>query len=197
MRSVTILAGCGKDGRPEPFDTISLERGGLYTIVGNTGSGKSRFIKDIEHLACGDSIHRPPGPVGRSAGPTGRAAEAHPPIWWPNLGQNMRFVLDVSVEEFLQLHARCRDRRAAPAEVLALANEITPEPVALRQGLNQLSGGQSRALMIADIALIWWTALSSSLTRLKTRASTRSGRWACFRRATSWCWLSPTIPTQP
>ena len=40
------------------------------------------------------------------------------------------------------------------AEVLALANEITPEPVALRQGLNQLSGGQSRALMIADIALI-------------------------------------------
>ena len=52
----------------------------------------------------------------------------------------LRFVLDVSVEEFLQLHARCRDRRAAPAEVLALANEITPEPVALRQGLNQLSG---------------------------------------------------------
>ena len=67
---------------------------------------------------------------------------------------NMRFVLDVSVEEFLQLHARCRDRRVAPAEVLALANEITTEPVALRQGLNQLSGGQSRALMIADIALI-------------------------------------------
>lgn len=56
MRSVTILAGCGKDGRPEPFDSISLERGGLYTIVGNTGSGKSRFIKDIEQLACGDSI---------------------------------------------------------------------------------------------------------------------------------------------
>ena len=51
MRSVTILAGCGKDGRPEPFDSISLERGGLYTIVGNTGSGKSRFIKDIEQLA--------------------------------------------------------------------------------------------------------------------------------------------------
>ena len=62
MRSVTILAGCGKDGRPEPFDTISLERGGLYTIVGNTGSGKSRFIKDIEQLA-------PEGSPGRSSGP--------------------------------------------------------------------------------------------------------------------------------
>ena len=90
MRSVTILAGCGKDGRPEPFDTISLERGGLYTIVGNTGSGKSRFIKDIEQLACGDSItgrrvllDGVPVPLAErqstsahlSAGPTGRAAE--------------------------------------------------------------------------------------------------------------------------
>lgn len=153
MRSVTILAGRGKDGRPEPFDSISLERGGLYTIVGNTGSGKSRFIKDIEQLACGDSItgrrvllDGVPVPLAER-----QSTSAH---LVAHLGQNMRFVLDVSVEEFLQLHARCRDRRAAPAEVLALANEITPEPVALRQGLNQLSGGQSRALMIADIALI-------------------------------------------
>ena len=151
MRSVTILAGCGKDGRPEPFDSISLERGGLYTIVGNTGSGKSRFIKDIEQLACGDSItgrrvllDGVPVPLAER-----QSTSAH---LVAHLGQNMRFVLDVSVEEFLQLHARCRDRRAAPAEVLALANEITPEPVALRQGLNQLSGGQSRALMIAEIS---------------------------------------------
>ena len=41
-----------------------------------------------------------------------------------------------------------------PEEVLALTNEITPEPIALDQSLNQLSGGQSRALMIADIALL-------------------------------------------
>ena len=153
MRSVTILAGRGKDGRPEPFDSISLKRGELYTIVGNTGSGKSRFIKDIEQLACGDSI------TGRRVLLDGapiplterQSTSAH---LVAHLGQNMRFVLDASVEEFLQLHAHCRDRMAAPAEVLALANEITPEPVNLRQGLNQLSGGQSRALMIADIALI-------------------------------------------
>ena len=153
MRSVTILAGCGKDGRPEPLDSISMKRVELYTIVGNTGSGTSRFIKDIEKLACGDSItgrrvllDGVPVPLAER-----QSTSAH---LVAHLGQNMRFVLDVSVEEFLQLHARCRDRRAAPAEVLALANEITPEPVALRQGLNQLSGGQSRALMIADIALI-------------------------------------------
>ena len=109
MRSVTILAGCGKDGRPEPFDSISLERGGLYTIVGNTGSGKSRFIKDIEQLACGDSItgrrvllDGVPVPLAER-----QSTSAH---LVAHLGQNMRFVLDVSVEEFLQLHARCRDR---------------------------------------------------------------------------------------
>lgn len=153
MRSVTILAGRGKDGRPEPFDSISLKRGELYTIVGNTGSGKSRFIKDIEQLACGDSItgrrvllDGAPVPLAER-----QSTSAH---LVAHLGQNMRFVLDASVEEFLQLHARCRARMVAPAEVLALANEITPEPVNLRQGLNQLSGGQSRALMIADIALI-------------------------------------------
>ena len=71
-----------------------------------------------------------------------------------HLGQNMRFVLDASVEEFLALHAQCRGKETPPVEVLALANEITPEPVALGQSLNQLSGGQSRALMIADIALL-------------------------------------------
>ena len=38
-------------------------------------------------------------------------------------------------------------------EVLALANEITREPVALGQSLNQLSGSQS-GVMIADIALL-------------------------------------------
>ena len=121
--------------------------------MGNTGSGKSRFIKDIEQLACGDSV------TGRrillddaSVPPAERQnVSAH---LVAHLGQNMRFVLDASVEEFLQLHARCRARAIDPTEVLALTNEITPEPVTLRQGLNQLSGGQSRALMIADIALI-------------------------------------------
>ena len=71
-----------------------------------------------------------------------------------HLGQNMRFVLDTTVEDFLRLHARCRSREITPKEILKLVNEITPEPVTLGQSLNQLSGGQSRALMIGDIALV-------------------------------------------
>lgn len=153
MKTVTILPGHGKDGRPETFDTISLERGDLCTIVGNTGSGKSRLIKDVEQLACGDSITGRRILLDDAPVPTVERQKVSAHLV-AHLGQNMRFVLDTSVEEFLQLHARCRNRAVNPAEVLALANEITSEPAALRQGLNQLSGGQSRALMIADIALI-------------------------------------------
>ena len=101
-----------------------------------------------------------------------------------------------SVEEFLALHAQCRGKETPPVEVLALANEITPEPVALGQSLNQLSGGQSRALMIADIALLCDSPIVL-IERLRTPASTKSGRWACFSVMTSWCWWSPMTRTPP
>ncbi len=153
MESVTILPGRDKHGRPESFSSIRLRRGRLYTVVGNTGSGKSRLIKDVEQLAQGDSVTGrmillDGAPVNRSQrqGLSGRLV-AH-------LGQNMRFVLDTTVEEFLRLHARCRSRQIAPEEILDLVNDITPEPVTLNQSLSQLSGGQSRAVMIGDIALI-------------------------------------------
>lgn len=153
MQSVTILPGHGKDSRPEAFQAIHLKRGELYTIVGNTGSGKSRFIKDVEQLANGDSVtgrrvllDGAPVPLLERQSVSARLV-AH-------LGQNMRFVLDTTVEEFLRLHIQCREGTVAPGEAVALANEITPEPITPEQSLPQLSGGQSRALMIADIALI-------------------------------------------
>lgn len=100
--------------------------------MGNTGSGKSRLIKDVEQLAQGDSV------TGRTilldGTPVSRSRRqmlsgqmvAH-------LGQNMRFVLDTTVKEFLQLHARCRSRQTTPEEILELVNDITPEPVSLEQ----------------------------------------------------------------
>ena len=153
MQSVTILPGRDKTGKPEPFQGITLERGELCTIVGNTGSGKSRFIKDVEQLAHGDSVTRRRVLLDGVEIPAERRQSLSSQLV-AHLGQNMRFVLDASVEEFLALHAQCRGKETPPVEVLALANEITPEPVALGQSLNQLSGGQSRALMIADTAML-------------------------------------------
>lgn len=153
MKQITILGGHDKQGAPESFGAISMERGELYTIVGNTGSGKSRLIKDVEQLADEDSV-------------TGRRILLDWEVVRPenrrflssnlvaHLGQNMRFVLDTTVESFITLHADCREKEVPAGDVLALTNQITPEPVSLGQNLNQLSGGQARALMIADIALI-------------------------------------------
>lgn len=153
MQTITILPGRGKDGTPEPFAAIELQRGRLYTIVGSTGSGKSRFIKDVEQLAGGDSITRRRVLLDGAAVPPEQRRQMSDQLV-AHLGQNMRFVLDSTVEDFLQLHARCRSRAVRPEEVLALTNEITPEAVRANANLNELSGGQSRALMIADIALI-------------------------------------------
>lgn len=153
MKSLTILPGKDKNKQVEPYSSFSLRRGELYTIVGNTGSGKTRFIKDIEQLAYGDSItERRILLDGARVAPSERQRLSSRLV--AHLGQNMRFVLDTNVLKFLQLHAECRKCSATPEEVLVLTNQITSEPVLLDQSLNQLSGGQSRALMIADIALI-------------------------------------------
>lgn len=113
-----------RPGSPEPFQGITLERGELCTIVGNTGSGKSRFIKDVEQLAHGDSVTRRRVLLDGVEIPAERRQSLSSQLV-AHLGQNMRFVLDASVEEFLALHAQCRGKETPPVEVLALANEIT------------------------------------------------------------------------
>ena len=66
----------------------------------------------------------------------------------------MRFMLDTTVGDFLNLHARCRAKQIHSDEIICQANQITPEAIMPNQSLNLLSGGQTRALMIADIAFI-------------------------------------------
>jgi ABC-type lipoprotein export system ATPase subunit len=71
------------------------------------------------------------------------------------LSQNMHFLADMKVGEFLEMHARSRgkDRSLVP-RVVEAANLLTGEAVSLDCHLTALSGGQSRALMAADIAII-------------------------------------------
>lgn len=147
MWELTIEPGRDKDGRPESWQPFTMKSGELYTVVGNTGSGKSRFMKDIEQPAQGDTVTGRKVLLGGRPVPVEmRLSQAAGLI--AHLGQNMRFMLDTSVEEFLNLHALCRKKRPEPERVLELANRITPEPVAAGQNLNLLSGGQTRALKV-------------------------------------------------
>ncbi|MHC1790803.1 ATP-binding cassette domain-containing protein [Solidesulfovibrio sp.] len=153
VASLTVGGGRGKDGRPEVLD-LTLVPGDVAALVGPTGSGKSRFLADVEWLAHGDT------PTGRHVLVNGRPADAAGRLaasgrLIAQLSQNMHFVMDLSVEEFLFAHAESRllaDAGQAAAEVMALANELAGEPFGPATPLTALSGGQSRALMIADVA---------------------------------------------
>ena len=107
MTNLSILPGKDRVGKAECFDEIRLERGNLYSIVGSTGSGKSRLIKDIEQLVDGDSITgRRILLDGQPVGKERRNRLSNSLI--AHLGQNMKFVLDISIEQFIGQHASAR-----------------------------------------------------------------------------------------
>lgn len=151
MYKIRIKAGRDKNGKPENFDEIVLKSGTLMAVVGNTGAGKSRLIQDIEQVSKGKSVSKR---IISLENQDGEEIEIDNTNLLAHLGQNMRFMLDTKVAEFVDLHNMCRNKAVPLAEVLDLANTITSEKIKGDMHLNLLSGGQTRALMIADIALI-------------------------------------------
>lgn len=155
IRTVTIIGGQNKSGDKENI-ALTVSAGEIISIVGPTGSGKSRLLADIECLAQGDTPtkrtvlvnDKPLTLAERFRMGTHLVAQ---------LSQNMNFILDISVDEFLEMHAKSRlIKNSAPVidACFAAANELAGEPFTRETKVTQLSGGQSRALMIADTAYI-------------------------------------------
>lgn len=155
VRKVTLVGGRDKAGRPEPV-RLELQSGDVVCVVGPTGSGKSRLLADIECLAQEDT------PTGRrillnDAPPDENARFSGEQRLVAQLSQNMNFVMDLSVREFLAMHAESRlveNAEAVVARIFALAVDLAGEPFTLDTAVTALSGGQSRALMIADVACL-------------------------------------------
>ena len=153
VASLTVLGGRDKHGRVENLD-LTLVPGDVAALVGPTGSGKSRFLADVEWLANADT------PTGRRVLLNAQPSDAAVRLsasgrLIAQLSQNMQFVMDLTVKDFLLAHAESRlvaDCVGAAAEVIALANELSGEAFSPETALPALSGGQSRALMIADVA---------------------------------------------
>ncbi|MFM2292513.1 MAG: hypothetical protein RIS29_2326 [Bacteroidota bacterium] len=153
--AVTIIGGHDKSYCPENVN-ITLRTGSITSIVGPTGSGKSRLLADIEWLAQGDT---PTGRTilinGETPDPELRFSLEHKLV--AQLSQNMNFVMDASVGEFIAMHAESRmvkNIEQMVAGIIAQANELAGESFAAETALTSLSGGQSRALMIADTAML-------------------------------------------
>ncbi|MCF7942724.1 MAG: ATP-binding cassette domain-containing protein [Spirochaetia bacterium] len=156
VHSITIFPGTDKSGVPEQFDRLDMRPGDVICIVGPTGSGKSRLLADIEWVAQHDT-------------PTKRTVFVNdlvPESKWrfsisdklvAQLSQNMNFVMDLSVEEFVRMHAESRmieDIDGAVQSIIASANGLAGEQFSPETPITSLSGGQSRALMIADTAVL-------------------------------------------
>ena len=156
VSEVTITGGRAKDGSPEPVSELTVKVGEVICIVGPTGSGKSRLLADIEWVARGDTPTRRHVTInGQVPDDKWRFSSEYKLV--AQLSQNMNFVMDLSVEEFLNLHAESRqavDPKEKIQRIWNWANELAGESFALDTPVTSLSGGQSRALMIADTAVL-------------------------------------------
>ena len=153
---VTIIPDQDKSGNKEGFDRLDIKKSEMIAIVGPTGSGKSRLLADIEWTAQCDT------PTKRTIMINGE----YPDKKWrfssnnklvAQLSQNMNFVMDLSVRDFLELHARSRmveDIDQTVDKIIEEANKLAGEQFKMDTQITALSGGQSRALMIADTAIL-------------------------------------------
>ncbi|MBU2703484.1 ABC-type lipoprotein export system ATPase subunit [Sporomusaceae bacterium BoRhaA] len=151
VSSITINGGMNKSKELENV-SLTIFPGEIISIVGPTGSGKSRLLNDIECLAQRDT------PTGRQILVNGaelddlRRFEMDGNLV-AQLSQNMNFVMDLTVYEFLEIHAKSRltpNANETVTKCFLCANNLAGEKFSEKTKVTQLSGGQSRALMIAD-----------------------------------------------
>jgi ABC-type lipoprotein export system ATPase subunit len=155
INSITIIGGFDKFKAKEDI-SLTMTRGDIICVVGPTGSGKSRLLADIEWMAQKDT-------------PTGRQILVNdqvPPGEWrfslehklvAQLSQNMNFVVDMTVYDFIRMHAESRmvaDPTETTQTIIQQANQLAGEEFMTDTPVTALSGGQSRALMIADTAFL-------------------------------------------
>jgi ABC-type lipoprotein export system ATPase subunit len=156
IKNITILGGRGKDGIKEPVEEVSLNMGDIVSVVGPTGCGKTTLINDIELFANENT------PSGRKVLINGEV-QPEEIMFDPSknpialISQHTNFLSDLPVGEFLDIHARIRRSGSVDRVIkntLDFANQLTGEPLIIDSAMTELSGGQTRALLIADAVII-------------------------------------------
>jgi len=156
INKITITGGFGKDGSKELVGSFELKMGDIVSIVGPTGCGKTTLINDIELFANRNTpsgrqimINGEPVPEDFSFDPS-----KHPIAM---ISQHTNFLSDLPVGEFLTIHATVRGAENIESilqETLDFANKLTGEAIIRETAMTELSGGQTRSLLIADAVVI-------------------------------------------
>jgi len=156
IQKITIRGGFGKDGSKEVVDILELKAGDIISIVGPTGCGKTTLINDIELFANRNTpsgrqilINDLPVPDDFTFDPS-----QHPIAL---ISQHTNFLSDLPVGEFLTIHATIRGAENIAEvvnETIEFANQLTGEAIVKETGMTELSGGQTRSLLIGDAVVI-------------------------------------------
>lgn len=156
IKKITILGGRGKDNSPEKVESFELKPGDIISIVGPTGCGKTTLINDIELFANANTpsgrrilINDEEIPEDLTFDPS-----KHPIAL---ISQHTNFLSDLPVGEFLSIHATIRGAfniEQVVNETIEFANQLTGEAIIQDTAMTELSGGQTRSLLIADAVVI-------------------------------------------
>ncbi len=155
VEKITIIGGQNKFGESENL-SFTIEKGEIITVMGPTGSGKSCLLADIECLAQGDTQTKRRILIDDRI-PSERERFQIENKLIAQLSQNMNFVMDLPVMDFLRLHGESRmieSLDSVTGKIFDAANDLAGERFSKETPLTELSGGQSRALMIADTAFL-------------------------------------------
>jgi len=156
VKKIAVMGGLNKSCEAELIPIVEIYPGEIIAVVGPTGSGKSQLISDIEYWADKDTPSRRQILINGLL-PEKFAAQTTLRRLVAEISQNMNFVIDMSVRDFLILHAQSRqveNVEKITQKVVDCANQLTGEPLKMDDSLTSLSGGQSRSLMVADVALL-------------------------------------------
>lgn len=155
IESITVLQGCGKSGQTDNIEQVTFKMGDIVSIVGQTGSGKTTLINDIALFADKNTPSQRKVLInGETPSEEYLSDPSKNPIAY--ITQHTNFLSDMPVYKFLQTHASIRKTYSDSIieETLDFANQLTGEPIILDSAMTELSGGQTRAMLIADAVII-------------------------------------------
>ena len=156
INEIEIQGGYGRNGAMEPVRKVRLKMGDIVSIVGPTGSGKTELINDIERFANDNTPSRRKLLIDGISVPEESVGDpSKNPI--ALITQHTNFLSDLPVKQFLEIHASIRQTDHADSVIdrtLDFANQLTGESIILESAMTELSGGQTRALLIADAVMI-------------------------------------------